>query len=93
MTSDAIEETLRQLLGSSAGSPGMVFTLRRHDEYDLLLTRISELEALVRQKDSELRSMSMYAPMYLSALDELREACRLLRRLGVDTSFVRSFRR
>ena len=92
MKSEAIESALRDLLGPSAGPQGLIITLRRHDEYELLIERIRGLEADLRRKDQELCSMASYPILYLQALDELRTARRQLHSLGVDTSFIRSLR-
>ena len=89
--SEAIESALRDLLGPSAGPQGLI-TLRRHDEYELLIERIRGLAADLRRKDQELCSMASYPILYLQALDELRSARRQLHSLGVDTSFIRSLR-
>lgn len=93
MKSDAIEETLQQLLGPAAGSPGLVITLRRHDEYELLLHEIADLKAERCRLQSQIRQLSYYPVMYLKALDELRYAGSLLGQLGIDTSFISSLRR
>lgn len=93
MRSDDVEAALQAILGPLVASPGLVITLRRHDEYELLIERIRALEAQVQRQDQELRAMSNYPVLYLQALDELWVACKLLDQLGVDTSFVSSFRR
>lgn len=91
--SEAIEEALRDILGLSAGSEGLVITLRRHDEYEVLIERIHALEAELARKDRELQCMaSSYPVMYLEVLDELRYAVRLLDALDQDVSWVRSFK-
>lgn len=93
MTSDAIEEALHTLLGGDcAASPGLVITLRRHDEYERLILRIRALEGRNEDLDRQLRSMSAYPVMYLQALDDLKLCVRMLRRAGLDTSFVQSLR-
>lgn len=93
MQSDAIEKALRSLLGDSVGPEGIVITLRRHDEYDALLSTIDSLRSENERLQQELTRMSTYAHMYLSALDDLREARRQLRQLGADTSFIKSLTR
>lgn len=92
MRSDEIEEALQELLGPFAGSQGLVITLRRHDEYQLLLERIQSLEVDLQHKNQELLRMASYPVMYLEVLDELRSAVRLLQALGQDVSWVRSFK-
>lgn len=92
MTSDDIEKALQELVGASAGPPGLVITLRRHDEYEALLERISGLESRCRSLDLQVHQMSTYAAMYIKALDELRAARLLLRRYGEDTSFITSLK-
>lgn len=93
MKSDEIEEVLQQLLGSAVGPPGLVITLRRHDEYDLLLTQIAALEKKCRDLDYQLHRMSLYPVMYLQALDGLKMARKLLDKLNIDTSFMCSLNR
>lgn len=90
--SEEIEEALQDLLGPFAGPQGLVITLRRHDEYEVLIERIRVLEADLQRKDREILQMSSYPVMYLSALDELRYAVKMLDSLGEDTSFVRSLK-
>ena len=91
MHGDIIEEELQSILGSAA-PPGIVITLRRHDEYEKLIERIRSLEADKEALDRQLHTMSLYPVLYLQALDELRECRRILQRLGVDCSFIESLR-
>lgn len=93
MRSDELEEALRQLLGPAAGPQGLVITLRRHDEYELLVQQITDLTKKCRQLESQFREMSFYVPLYLRALDELRIAYKLLEQRGIDTSFISSLKR
>lgn len=90
--SDEIEEALQELLGPFAGPQGFVITLRRHDEYQVLIERIQALEADLRRKELEIHRMASYPVMYLEALDELRFAVRMLESLDQDVSWVRSFK-
>lgn len=92
MRSDDIEKALRELLGASSGPSGIVVTLRRHDEYELLLERIKALEAENRSLDQQVHQMAQYAAMYIHSLDELRICRRHLQKLGVDTSFITSLK-
>ena len=92
MRSDAIEQALHDILGDSAGPVGLVVTVRRHDEYDLLLQKIALLEDEKRRMDVDLHTMSMYAQQYLRALDELRVCSRLLLHYGEDVSFITSLK-
>lgn len=91
MTGNLIEEELAAILGA-ASPPGLVITLRRHDEYEKLIERIRELESDKRSLGSQLHRMATYPVLYLEALDDLRTCCDLLRAQGVDTSFVRALR-
>lgn len=91
MHGDVIEAELRDILGAAA-PPGIVITLRRHDEYEQLIERIRALEADNASLGRQLRSMSTYPVLYLEALDELREARRMLQALSIDTSFIQSLR-
>lgn len=90
MRGDEIEAALRTMLGAAAASPGLVITLRRHDEYELLIERIRSLEKEKEHLTHQICQMSLYPQMYLVALDELRDARKLLKKLGVDTSFITS---
>lgn len=90
MTGDEIEAAIAALLGSAAASPGLVITVRRHEEYASLLEEIRRLEDKIRSKDREISKLNLYPVLYLRALDELREARRLLQQFGFDTSFMTS---
>ena len=92
MRSDDVEKDLQELLGAFAGPAGIVLTLRRHDEYELLLERIRALEKENYSLQCQVRTMSEYPVMLLEAMDELRMARKLLDKLGVDTSFITSLR-
>lgn len=92
MRSDDVELALAELVGSLPAPQGLVITVRRHEEYEVLIEKIRSLEAQLHQKDYELHSMATYAPLYLGALDELRIARKLLDQLGEDTSFITSLR-
>ena len=92
MRSDEIEEALRMLLGPAAGPPGIVLTLRRHDEYQLLLDRIAALEKEKRDLQIQVYQMQDYPRQLLVALDELRLARKLLQKNFIDTSFIRSLK-
>lgn len=92
MKSEEIEQALQELLGPFAGPDGLVITLRRHDEYQLLIERIQALETDLACKERELSRMAAYPVMYLEVLDELRMAVRCLEALGQDVSWIRSFK-
>ena len=91
MHGDLIEEELQDILGAAA-PPGIVITLRRHDEYEKLIERIRSLEADKRSLNSQLASMSMYPVLYIQALDELKICRRALQQAGLDVSFIQSLR-
>lgn len=90
MRSDDIEKALQELLGASVGPLGIVVTLRRHDEYELLLEHIKALEVENEKLDGQLMQMRVYPELLLTAMDELRHARKLLDKMGVDTSFITS---
>lgn len=90
MRSDDIEKALQELLGASVGPLGIVVTLRRHDEYELLMERIKDLEVENEKLHMQVVQMRVYPEMLLTAMDELRHARKLLDKLGVDTSFISS---
>ena len=90
MTSDQIEEALSRILGDSAGPPGLVVTLRKHDDMERLLRMIDDLQELTQRQRMELSRMGDYAHLYLRALDELRAARERLNAFGVDCRFMTS---
>lgn len=92
MRSDDIEKALQELLGASAGPCGIVVTLRRHDEYELLMERIKALEVENEKLYGQIMQMRVYPELMLTAMDELRHARKLLDKLGVDTSFISSLK-
>lgn len=92
MRSDDIEKALQELLGASVGPLGIVVTLRRHDEYELLMERIKALEAENEKLQRQVVQMRVYPELMLTAMDELRHARKLLDKLGVDTSFISSLK-
>lgn len=90
MTSEQIEEALARILGDSAGPPGLVVTLRKHEDMERLLRLIDDLQDLTQRQRMEISRMSDYAQLYLRALDELRAAREVLNGLGVDCRFMSS---
>lgn len=92
MRSDDIEIALREFLGASVGDKGIVLTLRRHDEYELLIERIRALEKENYSLKGQVLNMSEFANLLLIAMDELRICRKYLDKLGVDTSFITSLR-
>lgn len=92
MRSTDVEEALRQLLGDAVGPQGLVVTVRRHDEYEALLGRLSDLQARYDRLDREYMSMSQFAVSYLQVLDELKIAVRMLDEAGLDTRWCESLR-
>lgn len=92
MRSDDIEKALQELLGASVGPLGIVVTLRRHDEYELLMERIKALEVENEKLRMQVVQMRVYPELLLTAMDELRHARKLLDKLGVDTSFISSLK-
>ena len=90
--SEAIEEALQELLGPFAGPQGLVITLRRHDEYQVLIERIQALDEELERKGRELSRMASYPVMCLEVMDELRVAVRKLQALDQDVSWVRSIK-
>ena len=80
-----IEEALQRLLGDAVGPQGLVVTVRRHDEYELLLGRLNDLQARYDKLDREYYRMSQFAVQYLQCLDELKIAVRVLEEGSLDT--------
>lgn len=50
---------------------------------------LDELRARIAHLETQLASMSLYAPLSLTLTDQLREAKQRLEALGEDTSFIR----
>lgn len=92
MNGDEIEKALQSLLGASEGGQGLVITLRRHEEYEVLLGRIAALEEEKFRLSQDVSRMSSYAELYLRALDELNICVRRMHSAGLDTSWVSSIR-
>lgn len=92
MNGDEIEKALQELLGASSGSPGLVITLRRHEEYEVLLGRINALEEEKTRLKQDVSRMSSYAELYLRALDELKICVRHMESAGLDTGWISSVR-
>lgn len=88
MTGDDIEKALQAALNGSAGSPGLVVTLRRHEDYERLLLILDDLRDLNDRLRSDISRMSGYAQLYMRALDDLRECRRQMEAYGLDTSFI-----
>lgn len=93
MKSDFIEDELKRLLGELSGPPGLVLTLRRHDEYELLLERIQALERENKQLNIQVHQMSRYASMYLQALDDLKLCRKEMIQAGLSVSWIRSLKK
>lgn len=93
MTSREVEKALQRLLGDAVGPSGIVVTVRRHDDYEKLLEVIDRLEESQQDLKRQVLNLSSYAELYLTALDDVRDCCRLMNQHGIDTSFVRSLRR
>lgn len=88
MTGDQIEEALQRALDGSAGHPGLVVTLRRHEDYERLLLILDDLRELNERQRTDISRMSSYAQLYMRALDDLRECRRQLESHGLDASFI-----
>ena len=54
--------------------------------------RIAELQKQLDAKQYEVYQMSLYADQYLRAMDDLHHCQRIMKKAGLDTSFIRSFR-
>lgn len=93
MTSNEIEEALQRILADSAGPPGLVVTLRRHEDYERLLLIIDDLRELNDRLRADVTRMGHYSQLYMRALDDLRDCKNIMDRHGIDTSFIISFRR
>lgn len=88
MKSDQIEEALQRVLGDAAGPPGLVITLRKHEDYERLLRVIDDLQELNERLRADISRMSGYAQLYMRALDDLRDCKRRMEHAGMDTSFI-----
>lgn len=93
MTSNEIEEALQRILADSAGPPGLVVTLRRHEDYERLLLVIDDLRELNDRLRADITRMGHYSQLYMRAMDDLRVCKKLMDRAGLDTTFISSFSR
>lgn len=59
------------------------------EEVSALETKVKELELALEKSRMDIIKMSSYAPMYLAALDDLKECKRLLDAAGIETDFIR----
>lgn len=70
----------------------MDVTLRRSEELLALEERVRQLEALVQRRDQEIVVMGGYASTCLVLRDQLHAAAKIMRKAGLDTSWI-DFRR
>lgn len=67
-------------------------TVHRPEVYAAYEQRIAELQAKAKKAEQDMYRMSMYADQLMRALDELRHCQKLMKKAGMDTSFIRSLR-
>lgn len=67
-------------------------TVHRPEVYSAYDRKIAELEKQLAAKQHEVYQMSLYADQYLKALDDLKRCQKLMKKAGLDTSFIRSLR-
>lgn len=67
-------------------------TIHRPEAYSAYERKIAELEKQLDAKQYEVYQMSLYAEQYLRALDDLKRCQRIMKKAGIDTSFIRSLR-
>lgn len=67
-------------------------TVHRPEAYHAYERKIAELEKQLDAKQYEVYQMSLYADRYLMALEELKHCQKLMKKAGIDTSFIRSLR-
>lgn len=67
-------------------------TVHRPEVYTAYEQRIAELQAKAKKAEQDAYRMSMYADQLMRALDELRHCQKLMKKAGMDTSFIRSLR-
>lgn len=68
-------------------------TIHRPEAYTAYEQRIADLQAQLKKREQDVYQMSLYAEQLLRALDELRHCQKLMKKAGLDTSFIRSLRR
>lgn len=67
-------------------------TIHRPEVYSAYEKRIAELQKQLDAKQYEVYQMSLYADQYLRAMDDLNRCQRIMKKAGMDTSFIRSYR-
>lgn len=67
-------------------------TIHRPEAYSAYERKIAELEKQLDAKQYEVYQMSLYADRYLRAMDDLNHCQRIMKKAGLDTSFIRSVR-
>ena len=64
-------------------------TLRKAEELTAQEEEIARLNGVIISKENEVRKMSEYAALYISSLDQLKRAKRMLDDAGLDSSFIK----
>lgn len=70
----------------------LLVVTKRHEEVEKLIMELADLREQLKRSNEEFYRMSIYADLYIRALDDLRECERLLRDVGVkvDIQSLRS---
>ena len=69
----------------------LLVVTKRHEEVEKLIGELEDLREQLKRSNEEFYRMSVYADLYIRALDDLRECESLLRDLGVKVD-IRSLR-
>lgn len=67
-------------------------TIHRPEAYNAYERKLAEMQKQLDAKQYEAYQMSLYADQYLRALDELKRCQKLMKKAGMDTSFICSLR-
>lgn len=91
MTEDLRSQVDRFLLDGLDHPVQLLVVTKRHEEVEKLIMELADLREQLKRSNEEFYRMSVYADLYIRALDDLRECERLLRDLGVKVD-IRSLR-
>lgn len=69
----------------------LLVVTKRHEEVEDLIRELADVKEQLKRSNEEFYRMSIYADLYIRALDDLRECESLLRNAGVKVD-IRSLR-
>lgn len=84
MNGEELRSAVDQFLLQGLDRPlQLVMVTKRHEEVESLIRELAETREHLKRVNEEFYRMSVYADLYIRALDELRECERLLRDAGI----------